>query len=151
LRPAGLRRPSAVGSHEIKAQDTSHFEAVAAICAAADAAKKSSDVLLIGSKQRHGFGEQLLHGVSPRPAAKDPFARMAPPASATSRHTPTPCQKQKPGCHHDSDVEWPMPDVQARVTLVLRWTPGHGGRRLGEIEPPSQSDRASNSLITGPP
>ena len=38
---------------------------------------KSFDVLLIGSKQRHGFGEQLLHGVSPRPAAKDPFARMA--------------------------------------------------------------------------
>jgi hypothetical protein len=44
-----------------EAQDTSHFEAVAAISAAADAAKKSSDVLLIGSKQRHGFGEQLLH------------------------------------------------------------------------------------------
>jgi hypothetical protein len=34
-----------------------------------------------------------------------------------------------------------------RAYPVLRWTPGHGGRRLGEIEPPSQSDRASNSLI----
>jgi hypothetical protein len=44
-----------------EAQDTSHLEAVAAISAAADAAKKSPDVLLIGSKQRHGFGEQLLH------------------------------------------------------------------------------------------
>jgi hypothetical protein len=41
--------------------------------------------------------------------------------------------------------------MPARATLVLRWTPGHGGRRLGEIEPPSQSDRASNSLNHGTP
>jgi hypothetical protein len=44
-----------------EAQDTSHFETVAAISTAADAAKKSSDVLLIGRNSGHGFGEQILH------------------------------------------------------------------------------------------
>jgi hypothetical protein len=52
-----VRRCGPVGA----SSTSGHLEAVAAISAAADAAKKSPDVLLIGSKQRHGFGEQLLH------------------------------------------------------------------------------------------
>ena len=50
----------AEAGHEIRS--SGHEEAVAAISAASDAAK-SPDVLLIGSKQRHGFGEQLLHAL----------------------------------------------------------------------------------------
>ena len=80
-----------------EAQDTNDLEAVAAISAAADAAKQSPDVLLIGSKQRHGFGEQLLHALSPRPPL--------------TTHLPEWHHRLRP---HEGNTD-PLPETKARL------------------------------------
>src|SRR5512132_3146468 len=50
-------------------------------------------------------GQQAPYGLRCAPSAKGgSFARRGLPASATSTHRPCPCQKQKPGGDHDSNI-----------------------------------------------